>query len=66
MYRGKENPLSNAFFVSVKDADTIAAISKQIEQLDHVKQTMYGGTSVPKMVSMVDSIRFGGMIFVIL
>lgn len=66
MYRGKENPLSNAFFVSVKDADAIASISEEIGKLDNVKQTMYGGTSVPKMVSMVDSIRYGGLVFVIL
>ena len=40
MYRGKDNPLCNAFFVSVKDANQIKAINAQIEQLPFVKQSV--------------------------
>ena len=41
MYRGKDNPLCNAFFVSVKDANQIKAINAQIEQLPFVNQSVY-------------------------
>ena len=53
MYRGKDNPLCNAFFVSVKDANQIKAINAQIEQLPFVKQSVYGGNSVSKMISVL-------------
>lgn len=64
MYRGKDNPLCNAFFVSVKDANQIKAINAQIEQLPFVKQSVYGGNSVSKMISVLNTIRSGGLVFV--
>ena len=65
MYRGKDNPLCNAFFVSVKDANQIKAINAQIEQLPFVKQSVYGGNSVSKMISVLNTIRSGGLVFVV-
>lgn len=66
MYRGESNPLYNAFFVSVKDANNIAAITDQISKLDSVRVAAYGGTSVSKMINILDSVRMGGLVFVLL
>lgn len=66
MYRGEENPLSNAFFVTVQDGDQIQKISEQIQALEQVDKTMYGGNSVSKLISILNSIRSGGLIFIIL
>lgn len=64
MYRGKENPLSHAYYVSVKDANTIAAITKEISGMEHVFKANYGGTGVSTLIEMLNSIRTGGVIFV--
>lgn len=66
MYRGKENPLSNAYFVSVKDANQIKSITSKIKKMPSVKDAVYGGSSVSKMISVLNTIRSGGFIFVIL
>ena len=66
MYRGKDNPLCNAYFVSVKDANQIQSISEQIKKLPAVKEAVYGGSSVSQMISVLNTIRSGGLIFVVL
>lgn len=66
IYRGAENPLHYAFYVSVKDANNISTITDQITQLEHVEKAMYGGTSVSEMINLLNTIRTGGLIFVLL
>lgn len=66
MFRGEENPLTGAFFITVKKADQIASITKQIQQVEGIRQAVYGGTSVSDMINMLNTVRFGGMIFIIL
>lgn len=66
MYRGKDNPLTHAFFVSVKDADQISDINAKIEELSAVRQAVYGGSSVSQLISILNAIRSGGLIFVAL
>lgn len=66
MYRGKENPLSHAFFVSVKNADQVEAVTASIKELEHVKDAVYGGNSVTQMVGILHMVRNGGLIFVLL
>ena len=66
IYRGDENPLHYAFFVSVKDADNIKNINEQIKALDHIQNTEYGGTSVSEMINMLNTVRTGGLVFVLL
>lgn len=66
MYRGEDNPLSNAFFVTVKNADQIETTCAEIAKLDFVKDAVYGGTSVSSLISLLDLIRKGGLIFVLL
>ncbi|MEI3147149.1 MAG: permease-like cell division protein FtsX [Merdibacter sp.] len=66
MYRGEENPLNNAFFITVVDADQIAQTCEAITQLDFVSDAVYGGTSVSSLIRLLDMVRQGGIIFVIL
>lgn len=66
MYRGNENPMSYAFFVSVKDANKIKEVNEQIRKIEGVRASEYGGTSVSQMVQMLNKIRTGGLIFVVL
>lgn len=64
MFRGDENPLNNAFFVWVEDSKTIEEITEQITEIDGVKAAAYGGSSVSQLITILDSIRNGGVIFV--
>lgn len=66
MYRGEDNPLSNAFFVTVEDPDQIAQTTDAISQLEIVSDAVYGGTSVSSLIHLLNMIRQGGMVFVIL
>ncbi|MEG0359999.1 MAG: permease-like cell division protein FtsX [Longicatena sp.] len=66
IYRGDENPLSNAFFVSIKDPNSIQAISEQMKKLPDVKDAKYGGSSVSQMISVLNTVRTGGFVFVVL
>ena len=66
MFRGEENPLTGAFFITEKKADQIASITKQVQQVAGIRQAVYGGTSVSDMINMLNTVRFGGMIFIVL
>ena len=52
-YRGETNPLSNAFFVYVKNASSIRKTSAQIQKIDGVSSTAFGGDSVTSLVDMI-------------
>lgn len=66
VYRGEENPLSNAFFITVEDPDQIAQTCEEIRGLDIVSDAVYGGASVSSLISMLDMIRQGGLVIVVL
>ena len=66
MYRGKDNPLTHAFFVSVKDANQIESINAKVEDIAGVRQSVYGGNSVSQLISILNAVRSGGLIFVFL
>lgn len=66
MFRGKDNPLGYAFFISVEDADDIASINAQVLKVNNIKDAVYGGSSVSQMISILNTIRYGGIAFVIL
>lgn len=66
MYEDENNPLHNAFFVSVSNPDNIAVINDQIKALDIVDDAMYGGNSISQMISMLNTVRSGIIVFVLL
>ena len=61
-YRGETNPLSNAFFVYVKNASSIRKTSAQIQKIDGVSSTAFGGDSVTSLVDMLNMIQKIGFI----
>ena len=64
-YRGETNPLSNAFFVYVKNASSIRKTSAQIQKIDGVSSTAFGGDSVTSLVDMLNMIQKIGLGIVI-
>lgn len=65
-YEGENNPLHNAYFVSVTDANQIETIAQRIRNLDVVDSAVYGGNSISQMVDVLDSVRTGIVVFVAL
>ena len=57
IYKGEENPLSNAFFVYVQDEKHIQDTSEQIEQIEGVSSSAYGGSSVTQLINLLDMVR---------
>lgn len=57
IYKGEENPLSNAFFVYVQDKKHIQDTSEQIEQIEGVSSSAYGGSSVTQLINLLDMVR---------
>lgn len=66
IYEGENNPLHNAFFVSVSNPDNIAVINDAIKSLAIVDDAMYGGNSISQLISMLNTVRSGIIIFVAL
>lgn len=64
-YRGKNNPLSNAFFIYVENGNEIGNTSKEIKQIAGVKSCTYGGSSVTKLVSLMKVVRKVGYVIAI-
>lgn len=63
-YSGDNNPLHNAFFVSVQDANQIETITEHIRALDITDNAIYGGNSISQLVELLNTIRSGIIIFV--
>ena len=65
IYKGEENPLSNAFFVYVQDDKDVLSLisnqiqdtSEQIEQIEGVSSSAYGGSSVTQLINLLDMVR---------
>ncbi len=66
IYRGEQNPLYHAFFVSVRNADLIESVTQNILKVDGVEEAVYGGDSVSKMIDILNTVRSGGSIFLVL
>ena len=60
-YRGDANPLSNAFFVYVKNASSISKTSAQIKKIEGVSSIAFGGDSVTSLVEMLNMIQKIGL-----
>lgn len=57
MYEGEQNPLGNAFFVSVAHGDDLSSVNSQIDMIQGVSSTAYGGVSVRELVEMLTKVR---------
>lgn len=57
MFRGDQNPLSNAFFLYVDNGQSIDSISAKAGEIQGVKSIVNGGDSVTQMVDLFDTLR---------
>lgn len=64
MYRGDSNPLRNAFLVDVARGADLPLVSDIIGKMPGVESANYGGENTIKLVSMLNTIRNGGLILV--
>jgi cell division transport system permease protein len=64
MYRGEDNPLSDAFFVYVQDPEEITSINEQIASLAGVYTSAYGGSTATSFLKMVRVVRLASWIII--
>lgn len=55
-----DNPMHDAFYVTVHSGTQLEAVSKKIEALEGVYKVNYGGTSAVQLVTMLRAIRYIG------
>lgn len=65
-YRGEENPLANAYYVSVEDESKIADTARSLYAIEGVDTAAYGGSSVVRLVELLETGRWIAFVLVIL
>lgn len=63
-YKG-DNPLGDAYYIEVDDAQYLREVATIINDIDYVNSTNYGGTSVTSLVNVLKTIRNTGAVFII-
>lgn len=66
MYRGANNPLKNAYIVSIAEGYDIKVIADQIATFVGVDKVNYGGENTIKLISFMNGIRDVGLILVLI
>lgn len=66
VYRGENNPLSDAYFVELKDESRIDETAERLMQIEGVYDTAYGGSSVQELIRILNLIRWGSFTVVVL
>ncbi len=66
MYRGPNNPLKNAYIVSIAEGYDIQTIADQIATFTGVQKVNYGGENTIKLIKFMNGIRDIGLILVII
>ena len=66
VYRGKNNPLSNAFVVYTEDSRNIQYTAQDVQQVKHVESVAYGGESTVEFVDMLDKSKKIGYVVIVL
>ncbi|MBR3204031.1 MAG: permease-like cell division protein FtsX [Solobacterium sp.] len=59
-FEGENNPMHDAFYVTVKDGTTLESVANQISQIDGIEAVNFGGSSAITLISMLRTIRYGG------
>ena len=62
MYRGEDNPLSNAFVVYTKKSREIQFVAQDIQQVENVESVAYGGDSTIEFVNVLNKSRMIGYV----
>lgn len=64
-YRGENNPLKTAFYIDAKDPQYVESITQTAKTIEGVSLVTYGGTSVDKMFSLFENVRFGMLVAIV-
>lgn len=62
----KENPLPNAFVVKVKSPVLVTVVAKKISNVPEIDEVRYSGRLADRFQTLLDAIRLGGLILVVL
>ncbi len=65
-YRGPDNPLLNAYIVTIKDGYDISLISDEIGRLAGIDKVNYGGENTIKLINFMNAIKNGGLILTLI
>lgn len=58
----EDNPMHNAYYVSVESGEYLSSVASQISSIDGVESINYGGESAIVIVNTLKNIRIGGAI----
>jgi cell division transport system permease protein len=61
-FEGDENPFHDAFYVEISDGTKLQEVADQISQIEGVSAVNFGGMSATQLVSVLRTIRYGGLI----
>lgn len=58
----EDNPMHDAYYVTVEDGSQLESVATQIEAIEGVEEVNFGGSSAVELMSMLKSIRSGGIV----
>lgn len=61
----EDNPMHNAYYVKIKDGNDLQALKTQIDAIEGVASSNYGGESSVMLVDALGSVRTGGFVIVV-
>ena len=59
-FEGENNPMHDAFYVTVRDGTKLEDVAKSIQAIEGVESVNFGGSSAITLISMLRTIRYGG------
>ena len=62
---GADNPMPDTFYVKVVNGSMIETIDDEINMIEGVSETNYGGSSILVLVDILEGLRYGGLILVL-
>lgn len=62
----ESNPLPNSFVIKATSAENVPSVSEKISKLQEIDEVRYSGTLIKQISSLVEVVRIGGFLLVIL
>ena len=59
-FEGENNPMHDAFYITVKDGAVLQDAANKIQQIEGIDSVNFGGASALQLVFMLRTIRYGG------
>lgn len=61
-FEGDDNPFHDSFYVEISDGTKLKQVADQISEIEGVSAVNFGGMSATELVSVLRTIRYGGLI----